>query len=164
MKIIGLALLFASMVVRADVCSDLKNVADNAGSGFSDWLGTYDSTLNEYSANYNLPGANECIINTGEFSEYECTWKISSEDQMNSQYQGLLYEIFSCKGLFPEKIKISKYNSAAKTTKYFKYRPSERSKFSSPSAPFEISVGTRSSVRIKTGEQIYSINIAVSAM
>lgn len=164
MKIVGLALFCVSVVVQADVCSDLKNVADKVDSGFSDWLGTYDSTLNEYSASYNLPGAGECIINTGEFPEYECTWELSSDNQMNSQYQGLLAEIASCKGLFPEKMKIAKYSRGPRTTKYFKYQPSESSRFSSPSAPFEVSVGTRSSTKIRTGEQSYSINVGVSAM
>ncbi|TFY88984.1 hypothetical protein DYL59_13885 [Pseudomonas kairouanensis] len=163
MKVIGLVLLCASVSVQADVCSDLKQVVDKLGSGFSDWRGAYDSAFNEYTSTYRLPGAGECIINPGEFPEYTCTWDVPSSAQMDSQYKGLVDTIGGCATLFPDKIKRSTFNRPARVSKYYKYNPSQSNKFTSENAPFDVSARTQSGTRIKTGETFYSIGVTVEA-
>lgn len=163
MRIIGLAFYCVSAMVQADVCSDLSNVANEVGNGFSDWRGAYDSDLDEYAATYLLPGAGECTVVAGEFPEYACAWELPDSNQMKSQYQGLLSEISSCTNLFPGNVRVRAYQHAANSTRYYRYQPAETSKFTSVNAPFEVSVRTRSSTRITTGQQRYSIKVVVSA-
>lgn len=90
-KLFLVTLLPLSTATQADMCSDLKNLTEQAKADFRQLLGAYDSYYEVYAARFHLPGATDCYIRNdeGEYS-YICEWETRDKMTSESNYRGMV--------------------------------------------------------------------------